>query len=208
MDPRMFGIVASLCLLPGVSAASDPVGTAISRQAIELCNQAQRSEATEPDETLARSLALADQAIVADERDALAHFARFCALGEQARRSGASLSSLFKVSALRDAVDRTLELAPDFPDALLGKGALLTSLPRLLGGDASEGERLVRRALEIDPEYVGARLFLAETLAGRDEDAAARIEVDRARAAAERKGDAAGVARAQRLGQSLAARPE
>ena len=201
-------MAASLCLLPILSAASDPVGTATSRQAIELCNQAQRTEGPTSDEALTRSLALADQAVAADPRDALAHFARFCALGEQARRSGAALSSLFKLGAIRDAIDRTLELAPDFADALLGKGALLTSLPRLLGGDAEEGERLVRRALAIDPEYVGARLQLAETLLQRDQLGAARTEIELARAAAEKKGDASGVADAQRLERTLAARAE
>jgi len=92
-----------------------------------------------------------------------------------------------------------LELAPDFPDALLGKGALLSSLPRLLGGDPAEGERLVRRALQIDPDYVGARLFLAESLQKRGERAAAYREAESALAAAQRKNDDAGANEARRL---------
>jgi len=78
---------------------------------------------------LSHSLTLADEAVAADEQDALAHFARFCALGEQARLAGTSVTSLLKLRPIRQAVDRTLALAPDFPPALLGKGALLLSVP-------------------------------------------------------------------------------
>jgi len=152
---------------------------------------------------LVESLTLADQAVAADDRDALAHFSRFCALGEQARISGASISSLLKIGPIRDAVERTLVLAPDFPDALLGKGALLVSLPALLGGDDDEGERLVRHALEIDPEFVDARLFLAETLLEDGRREAARKELERARASAERKNDDAGLANARRIEAEL-----
>jgi tetratricopeptide (TPR) repeat protein len=201
--------VAIVVLLwPVVTSATDPDGSAVAREALALCNRVQELEDEDVADDLARTLTLADQAIAADDRDALAHFARFCALGEQARRTGASLSSLVKLWAIRDAVDRTLELAPEFPDALLGKGALLSSLPRLLGGDPEEGERLVRRALAIDPDYVGARLFLAETLATRGQRDAARSEAERAREAAVRKGDEPGVAAARRLQETLAASSE
>jgi len=152
---------------------------------------------------LERSRDLADRAIAANDRDALAHFARFCALGEQARTSGASLASLFKLRAIRSAIDRTLELAPDFPDALLGKGAFLTSLPSLLGGDADEGERLVRQALLVDPEFVDARLFLVEILIGQGRPQAAREELMRARHSGTRKNDVASLEAADRLERQL-----
>lgn len=195
----MLFAAAAVLLSAGLAPAEEPTGTPASRDAIALCHQAQKASGEERDQLLERSLARADEAITADERDALAHFARFCALGEQARVAGASLSSLVKLWAIRDAVDRTLELAPSFPDALLGKGALLCSLPRLLGGDPAAGERLVRRALEIDPDYVGARLFLAELYAERDRKADARAEAELALAAARRKDDAEGIADAQRV---------
>lgn len=184
---------------PRAGRAADPPGTPLSREAIATCNRAQAAGDDTADQLLTQSLDLAERAVQADDRDALAHFARFCALGEQARRSGASLSSLVKLWALRSAVDRTLELAPDFPDALLGKGALLCSVPGLLGGDPDEGERLVRRAVEIDPDYVGARLFLAERLLERGARAEAASEASHALAAAERKQDAAKIERARRL---------
>jgi Tfp pilus assembly protein PilF len=89
---------------------------------------------------------------------------------------------------LRREVDRTLELAPDFSDALAGKGALLLNLPRLLGGDAAEGERLLRRALEIDADYLTPRLALVDALRARGARDEARMEAARALAIAERKG--------------------
>lgn len=187
-------VAAGVLLTIGFAQAEEPPGTPASREAIALCHRAQKASGEERDRLLEQSLARADQAIAADERDALAHFARFCALGEQARLAGASLSSLVKLWAIRDAVDRTLELAPSFPDALLGKGALLCSLPRILGGDPAAGERLVRRALEIDPDYVGARLFLAEFYAEQDRKADARAEAELALVGARRKDDAEGIA--------------
>src|SRR5262249_26851686 len=99
----------------------------------------------------------------------------------------------------RQAVDRTLALAPDFAPALLGKGALLLSVPWALGGDAAEGERLVRRALAVDPDYFSARMRLAETLADHGQKAEARLEAKRAVEIAERTHDADASAAARRL---------
>lgn len=200
-------LIATLASLAGAAHAlpSDPPGTPASRDALATCHRGQAAADADAGAILAESLEQADRALAADDRDALAHFARFCALGEQARRSGASLSSLVKLWEIRAAVDRTLELAPDYSDALHGKGALLCSVPRLLGGDPAEGERLVRRALEIDPEYVGARLFLAERLAERGDRAEAEAEAARALEAAERKNDPAAIARARRVRDALAA---
>lgn len=203
-------VLAALVSLsrPADALPSDPPGTPASREALATCHRGQSAADSDAAAILDESLEQADRAIAADDRDAIAHFARFCALGEQARRSGASLSSLVKLWEIRAAVDRTLELAPDYSDALHGKGALLYSVPRLLGGDRAEGERLVRRALEIDPEYVGARLFLAERLAERGDRVEAEAQASRALEAAERKNDPAAIARARRVrDEILAATP-
>jgi len=203
---RLGGTILALTPLLGLLLASprlarpaEPSGTELSRAAIELCHRAQAASDRERPNLLAQSLARADQAVEMDDRDALAHFARFCALGEQAKLAGMSVTSLLKLRSIRAAVERTLELSPDFPDALLGKGTLLLSVPGLLGGDDEEGVRLVRRALEIDPEYVAARLTLAEALAERGDREAARAEAERALASAERKGEAAQGGEARRL---------
>src|SRR6185295_12762456 len=103
----------------------------------------------EVDAMLAESLRLAEAAVVADERDPLAHFAVFCALGGQMQRAGIGLAALTRLRRLRQEVDRTLELAPDYADALFGKGSLLLETPRVLGGDPVEGERLLRRAIAV-----------------------------------------------------------
>lgn len=169
------------------------------------CHRGQAAADTESTALLALSLEQADRAIAADGSDALAHFARFCALGEQARRSGASLSSLVKLWAIRDAVDHTLALAPEFSDALYGKGAFLCSVPRLLGGDPAQGERLVRRAIEIDPDFVGARLFLAQRLLDRGDRTEAEAQAARALEAAERKNDSSSVDKARRVREAIAA---
>jgi len=193
-------VVCLGALLAGRPApAAEPAGTPASREALALCHRAQAAPSEQQEELLTSSLERADAAIAARDDDALAHFARFCALGEQARTSGASLSSFVKLWPIRDSIDRTLELAPDFPDALLGKGAFLFSVPRLLGGDRREGERLVRRALEVDPDYVGARVFLAEALRDDGRTAEARTEAEKALASAERKNDAQAVTDARRV---------
>lgn len=194
-----------LAVVPACHALpSDPAGTAESREALHNCHRGQAATGRDAGVLLELSLEQADRAIAADDRDALAHFARFCALGEQARRSGASLSSLLKLWQIRDAVDRTLAIAPDYSDALHGKGAFLCAVPPFLGGDPDEGERLVRRAVEIDPEYVGARLFLAERLRERGDLAGAQAQVAQALEAAEKKGDAAAIAKATRARDAMA----
>ena len=180
---RAAAAVALLALASGARAA-DPPGTPLANQALAICN----AEAPTPAErraNLARGLALAEEAVAADERDAKAHFAVFCNLGNDLKLRGA-LQSLFAVRRLRREIDRTLELAPDYADALVGKGDLLIELPRLLGGDAAEGERLLRAALRVDPDYIDAHLGLARALAARGARDEARVEAQRALAEAER----------------------
>jgi len=196
---RAVGVTVVLLASAARALAADPAGTPASREAMALCNRAEDAPAAEQPALLARALALADAAVAANEGDALAHFARFCILGRQARIAGASLMSLVKLRPIRQAVDRTLALAPDFPPALLGKGSLLLNLPWVLGGDRAEGERLVRRALALDPDYFDARMTLAETLDadGRKSDALA--EARRALDTAERQKDDDDAAAARRL---------
>jgi len=188
--------VALLALARGARAA-DPPGSPRANQALAAC----LAEAATPAErraNLARGLALAEEAVAADERDAKAHFAVFCNLGNDLKLRGA-LQSLFAVRRLRREIDRTLELAPDYADALVGKGELLIGLPRLLGGDAAEGERLLRAALRVDPDYIDAHLGLARALAARGARDEARAEAERAQAAAERVPDAARATEAREL---------
>jgi tetratricopeptide (TPR) repeat protein len=186
-----FGRVWRVVLLVGlaiVASAADPPGTDASRAARAECEAADAASGAARTERLHRTLERADAAIAADDRDALAHFAAFCALGGLLKDEGIGLAAPGRMRRLRREVDRTLELAPDFADALAGKGALLCHLPRLLGGDAAAGERLLRRALEIDPDYLTPRLELVDALRARGATGEAREHATRALALAERKG--------------------
>lgn len=185
--------------LAAVAQATDPHGSPDAEEALALCHRAQDGPAAEKADLLARGLSLAERAVAADERDAVAHFAVFCHLGEQLRQKGVSFAGLTGIRRLRREVDRTLELAPDYADALAGKGSLLLDTPRLLGGDAAEGEALLRRALAVDPDYLGARLDLARALADRGARAEARAEAGRALVLAERRHDADAAAEARKL---------
>jgi tetratricopeptide (TPR) repeat protein len=179
--------------------AAEPEGTPKGREALRLCQRAEDAPPAEVDAILAESLRQAEAAVAADERDPLAHFAVFCALGGQMERAGIGLAALSRLRRLRQEVDRTLELAPDYADAVFGKGSLLLETPRLLGGDPVEGERLLRRALAIEPDYLSPRLDLARALLARGAKDEARAEAERALAIAERKQNADDVAAARKL---------
>ena len=194
--------VALLALARGARAA-DPPGSPRANQALAVC-LADAATPAERRANLARGLALAEEAVAADERDPKAHFAVFCNLGNDLKLRGVGVQSLFGVRRLRREIDRTLELAPDYADALVGKGELLCELPRLLGGDAAEGERLLRAALRVDPEFIEAHLGLARALAARGARDEARAEAQRALAAAERVPDPARATAARELLAQLA----
>jgi len=194
--------VALLALARGARAA-DPPGSPRANQALAVC-LADAATPAERRANLARGLALAEEAVAADERDPKAHFAVFCNLGNDLKLRGVALQSLFAMRRLRREIDRTLELAPDYADALVGKGELLCELPRLLGGDTAEGERLLRAALRVDPDFVEAHLGLARALAARGARDEARAEARRALAEAERVPDPARAAAARELLAQLA----
>src|SRR5207249_10588425 len=94
---------------------------------------------------------------------------------------------------------RTLERAPDSAAAVPGKAALPLDAPRVLGGDPQDAERLLRRALEIDPDYLGPRFALVRTLRARGAKDEAHAEAERALEIARRKNDADGIKRAEGL---------
>jgi tetratricopeptide (TPR) repeat protein len=180
----------AVAALAATALAADPPGTPRSNEALAVCARAGKATSVEEKRKLyAHGLTLAEAAVKSDERDAKAHFAVFCNLGKEMQLRGVSVRSVTDVRRLRRAVDRTVELAPDYADALVGKGELLLDLPGVLGGDAKEGERLLRAALEVDPDYIGAHLGLARALDERGARDEARSEAERALALAERDGD-------------------
>lgn len=184
--PTMAAMVLAAVLVDRAGGA-DPPGHPESRAALDACHANENRPAAERAALLDAALRAAEAAVAAHDDDALAHFAVFCALGERMQLDGVSVAALSNTRRLRKEIDRTLELAPDFADALAGKGALLVELPRLLGGDVVLGEQLLRRALAIDADYIGARLQLAEFLSGQGRRADALREARTALSVAERK---------------------
>jgi tetratricopeptide (TPR) repeat protein len=198
MRRRGAGAALTLVALCALVRAADPPGSPGANEALAICRQKAATPA-EKRVLLARGLALAEQAVEADERDPKAHFAVFCNLGTEMELRGVSISSVVAVRRLRREIDRTLELAPDWSDALLAKGSFLVELPRFLGGDGKEGERLIRAALAIEPDFIEAHLRLARALDRRGARAAATAEARTALALAEKKGDAEKEAEARKL---------
>lgn len=157
-------LAGALAVSPAATAQASPEA----REALALCDRAEHVHGEERKALLARGLALAEQAVKGAEGDPTAHFAVFCNLGKQVRDAGVRFGTLRALLRMRRAVDRTLDLAPDHVGALVSKGALLTEAPGFAGGDIDAGARLLVRALELDPDNVEARRYLAR--AGRAGD--------------------------------------
>ena len=215
MNGRPIRRLLAVCLVVGATAAlalavlgagalaADPPGSRRANKALALCER-EADSVEERRALLARGLTLAEEAVAADDGDAKAHFAVVCNLGKEMELRGVSAANLISLRRLRREIDRTLALAPDYADALLAKGALLSGLPRLLGGDREEGERFMRAALAVDPDYLGAHLALAKALAERGDREMARTEAERALALAKVRADA----RAAEDARALVARLE
>jgi len=161
-------VLAAAVLLPlGGSALAVPSGSNTAEEALILCRRADAMTGEQREEMLARGMELAERAAEVNQRDGLAHFAIVCNLGRKMQASGMGLAQLFRLRRLKRELDTTLELAPNDPDSLVAKGALLLQLPRLLGGDVVEAEKLLRHALDVEPDNGAARCYLAQALSAR-----------------------------------------
>lgn len=129
----------------------------------------------------------AELAIEILPENADAYFLRFAARGRLAQMDGLALGAL-QLPALQRELDLILQLNPEHADALSSRGGMLVKLPYLLGGNVSEGIRMLQLALKLDPQSVGKRLELAEAyhIDGRNE--AAQTIVAEARAIATASG--------------------
>lgn len=107
-----------------------------------------------------RELAL--RAVAADDSSADAHFALFATTGRILLLEGAGANPLNLLRVNRE-LDRALELNPNHADALASRGGMYRQLPWLLGGSLEKAEKYLKRAIEVDPNAVGARIELAET---------------------------------------------
>jgi tetratricopeptide (TPR) repeat protein len=160
---------AFVALLAACPAAAQPSASSPADEALALCKRAEEGGEARVD-LLTRGLAIAERAVEADPADARAHFAVFCNLGRRIQATGLSVLHLFEVvRALRE-LDDAARLAPDDPDVVAAKGAVLASLPPVFGGDATAGEQWLRRALALDPNHREARAYLAAILSRRGAD--------------------------------------
>jgi Flp pilus assembly protein TadD len=163
VPPAIRGLVAAMLvglLLPAVRAEESVDDTA--REALAICRSVGELPVHQRLVRLEAGLTMAERATFDDPTNALAQFAAFCNRGKRLQILGFTFGAFAELRRLRREIDRALELAPDWPEALAGKGAMLVALPRILGGDVVEGERLLRRALELDPENAEARAMLSE----------------------------------------------
>ena len=158
-----------LCLAPLTPArASEDSAEELTRRARVECDQGRSATARDVrQEHFTRGQALAERAVALDDQNADAHFEVFCNMGELMRLDGESIRSVFALRRLLAELDRTLELSPDHLDAMSSKGTFLVRLPRMLGGDATKGESMLREVLRRDPSAVNARLVLAKYVDGR-----------------------------------------
>ena len=171
---------AKKALLAGENADGDEARTALYEQAAE---HAEKAVALIPD-------------------DANAHFVLFAARGRVAQMGGLASAAL-ALSSLNEQLDEVLRLDPNHADALASRGGILVKLPRLLGGNTSEGIRYLERANELSPNGAGKRIELAEAyeIADRPEDALRAAQ--QAVVIAERKKEAEKLLRARELVERL-----
>jgi tetratricopeptide (TPR) repeat protein len=171
------------------------------------------AEARELDTT---AMSLYRQAITESEaalkrnpNSAGANFVLFAAKGRILLADGLTKNLIELRQLDRNHLDRAIELDPRYSNALAAKGGVLLDLPRLLGGDPSEGLRLLQRAAELNPGGPGTRVSLAKALArtGRLEEAKKQVRLAAHHACIQgrRKALDDAVALSEELGMEIAA---
>jgi len=206
--PKGIGAAALLAVAtvagtpPRVTAAQS--STDLASQALQECVRGQSAgDRTTRKAHYERGEALAERAIALDDRIAEAHFGVVCNLGELLRLDGEKLTSVFSLRRLLSEIDKTLNLDPGHVPAMATKGNLLVRLPRMLGGNPTEGERLLREVVRRDQLAVTSRITLARVYDGRGQRDEARQLASQALAAAKQKGRADKIAEAQAVVDQL-----
>ena len=74
------------------------------------------------------------------------------------------LGSFFLVKRIKKNVNKVLELDPNHTEGIAMKGAVLNSIPGIMGGDVKEAEKLIRKSLLLDPHLTSTKIFLAKNL--------------------------------------------
>jgi GTP cyclohydrolase III len=205
---RSLGVVVAVAVLalPTIARAGQNAAD-VAKEALNECEAGQNADTRDArKQHFERGEALATQAIALDDRNASAHFGVVCNLGELLRLDGEKITSVFELHRLMSEVDRTLQLDPNHVDAMATKGNLLVRLPRMLGGNPTEGERLLRVVVQRDDNAVTSRITLAKTCEARGDRAEAVGFASRALEIAKEKGRTDKVAEAQATLDELSAK--
>jgi tetratricopeptide (TPR) repeat protein len=111
-------------------------------------------------------------AIALAPRAALAHLFYGINAGRLGQARGV-MRSLFLLTEVREAVQKTLELDPTLPAAHAQAGTVGYEVPALFGGSLERAEEHFRKGLALDPHFTTLRLGLARVLRrqGREGDA-------------------------------------
>jgi len=119
---------------------------------------------------------LAKQILASDPGSADAHFLLFAAEGRRLLLDSGkpSVANLWKYRDVNKHLDRALELDPSHPNALAARGGILLDLPPVLGGDPEQAERLLQRAVDLNPTGLGTQVTLARALLLRGDRDGAR----------------------------------
>jgi len=74
------------------------------------------------------------------------------------------IGSYFLVKRIKKGINKVLELDPNHTEGIAMKGAVLNSIPGIMGGDVKEAEILIRKSLLLDPHLTSTKIFLAKNL--------------------------------------------
>ncbi len=160
----------------------------LAQRALDLLQVAEAAESkSEKIAAYKRCRDVAKRAVALDQSNADAHFAVFAAEGRLELLNGA-VPNPVNLYRAQERLDHVLELDPGHSAGLAAKGGLYRQLPWMLGGDLEKAESFLKRAIELNPEAIGARIELAATYFDKGEREKCAPILDEARAIAEKQG--------------------
>ena len=119
-----------------------------------------------------KGVAYGHRAIKANPEGKEGHFYYMANIGAIAQVKG-TLQSMWKLRKIKREMDRTLEIDPNYPPALLARAQFLMEMPGAFGGDKQEAMRLCKRVIRLDPDHLPTYIAMARLLAaeGRYDEA-------------------------------------
>lgn len=209
---RILLTAAAICLMWARAASAEQAAYAstnadasrrLSEQSLSLMMQAEDEFDDKVRlEGYRKGLELAQQSVAANDLNPDAHFALFASKGRIMLIEGAAPNPV-NLLTINSELKRVLELDPNHADALASRGGLYRQLPRLLGGSLDKAQADLTRAIELDPDAVGARMELAQTYRDLGEPERGLPLLETAVRCAEKKGLRRKLAEARRLLQEF-----